>query len=163
MHKYADGEAPDAIAEAGVREEAVALAMLRYAPEAGVLDPLPKWSMPLSAAADEQPDLIASSVRAGLLAIHCDSGVDAFVWEPTSFEQALRAAEGVYEDVRPAELTGMYLPLSHRRARRDHRVPARNGPILGAEFIAIVGDLSGWRSPTGDSERPRGRRSASRP
>jgi len=49
VRKYADAQAPDAIPEAGVREEAVALAMLRYAPEAGVLAPLSKWSMPLSA------------------------------------------------------------------------------------------------------------------
>jgi transposase len=40
-------------------------------------------------------------------------------------------------------------PTADRRqapdSQRDHRVHAGMGPILGAEFVAIVGDLSGYR------------------
>ncbi|MFE3205692.1 hypothetical protein [Embleya sp. NPDC059237] len=142
VRKYADVEMPDAIPEAGVREEAVALAMLRYAPEAGVVAPLSKWSMRLSAATDEQPELIASAVRAGLLAIHADSSVDAFVWEPASFEEALRAAEGVYEDVSPAELTELYRPT-----QATHHSPHGSHPQSAA--AALDAHLTKRLEPTG--------------
>ncbi|MFF7251381.1 hypothetical protein ACFZBU_46900 [Embleya sp. NPDC008237] len=140
--KYADAAVPEAIPEAGVREETVALALLRYAPDAGLIAPLSTWPVPLSAAADEQADLIASTVHAGLPAIHATSSVHAFVWEPASFDKALLAAEGVYEDVQPAELTGSYYT-----DRATHYSP--HGPHPLSASTALDAHLTKRLDPTG--------------
>lgn len=94
------------------------MALLRYAPDAGLIAPLSTWAVSPSAAAEEQV-LIASSMHACLPGIHATSSADAFVWEPASFDKALPAAEGVYEEVQPAELTGSYYPAgaTHYRTR----------------------------------------------
>ncbi|MFE3206163.1 hypothetical protein [Embleya sp. NPDC059237] len=132
----------DDIPEVDVRTEAVALAMLRYAPGSEVIAPLCEWSTPLSASGDGQSEAVASTVRGGLLRIHPQTSLDTFVWEPTSFDQGLREAEGLHHAVKPPELLNRY-----RAASATHYSPYGAG--LGAAAARLDAHLVARLEPAG--------------
>jgi hypothetical protein len=81
--------ADQAIPSASVRTELIALALLRYAPSPAPLGPVREWIDPLYPSATKQGHCVAEVLQAGLIKIHPDSSVNSFVWEPTTFDEAL--------------------------------------------------------------------------
>lgn len=92
--RYAIRMVPDTpIPAASVREEVITLALLSYAPEPAPLGPIRQWVDPLHPRTGQSSSCVAEALLAGLLCIHPDSPINAFVWEPESFEAAFDALD----------------------------------------------------------------------
>ncbi|MGH3569883.1 MAG: hypothetical protein ACRDRH_28500 [Pseudonocardia sp.] len=92
--RYAIRMLPDTpIPAASVREEVITLALLSYAPEPAPLGPIRQWVDPLHPRTGQSSSCVAEVLLAGLLCIHPDSPINAFVWEPESFEAAVDALD----------------------------------------------------------------------
>ncbi|MFJ5829709.1 hypothetical protein [Streptomyces sp. NPDC093089] len=84
------GEVP----ASGVREMVGALALLRYAPSTFPIAGVGSWPDLLYPDNGKTGSLLGTLIRADLLRIHSSSPATAFVWEPATFEEALREAGG---------------------------------------------------------------------
>ncbi|MCX4441881.1 hypothetical protein OG998_13675 [Streptomyces albidoflavus] len=103
-----NGEVP----ASGVREMVGALALLRYAPSTSPINAVASWPDPLHPDSDKIGPLLGTLIRADLLRIHASSPANAFVWQPATFEEALRAAEGDLDAVDMPQLSGSFYPLA---------------------------------------------------
>ncbi|MGW3110751.1 hypothetical protein [Streptomyces sp. NPDC001091] len=99
---------------APVRAMIGALALLRYAPSASPIAEVSGWPEPLYPDSDKVSELLGELVRASLLKIHPTSPVNAFVWVPKSFDEALREAGGDLNGVAAPQLTGSFYPMMAR-------------------------------------------------
>lgn len=97
---------------AGIREMVGAFALLRYAPASDPFRSVGSWPLPLHPDSGEISELLGSLVRASLIAIHPSSPAHAMVWEPASFEDAVRAAGGDLGAVPQPELTHQFYPTA---------------------------------------------------
>ncbi|MFB7672264.1 hypothetical protein ACFC26_12690 [Kitasatospora purpeofusca] len=113
-----------------VRTMLVTLAVLRYAPTTTPVTDVDSWPVPLHPDPDAVASLLGETVRAGLLAIHSSSPVNAFLWEPASYEDALAKAGGTRATIAPPELTQSFYPT------RAHYF-APYGPSLGKSAEAL--------------------------
>ncbi|WP_327255795.1 hypothetical protein [Streptomyces sp. NBC_01244] len=95
---------------AGIREMVGAFALLRYAPASDPFRSVGSWPVPLHPDSEEISKLLGSLVRASLIAIHPSSPASAVVWEPASFEDAVRDAGGDLGAVPQPELTHQFYP-----------------------------------------------------
>ncbi|MFI8104635.1 hypothetical protein [Streptomyces sp. NPDC086023] len=103
-----NGEMP----ASGVREMVGALALLRYAPSTSPIAGVGSWPDPLYPDNSKTGSLLGTLIRADLLRIHASSPVTAFVWEPATFEEALREAEGDLDAIGTPHLPGSFYPLA---------------------------------------------------
>ncbi|GAA3395915.1 hypothetical protein GCM10017752_47620 [Streptomyces roseoviridis] len=103
-----NGEVP----AAGVREMVGALALLRYAPSTSPVTAVASWPDPLHPDSAKIGSLLGTLIRADLLRIHASSPATAFVWEPATFEEALRETEGDLDAIGAPQLTGSFYPLA---------------------------------------------------
>ncbi|MFG2898212.1 hypothetical protein ACGFZH_14165 [Streptomyces zaomyceticus] len=103
-----DGEVP----AAGVREMVGALALLRYAPSTSPITAAGSWPDPLHPDRGKIGSLLGTLIRADLLRIHASSPATAFVWQPATFEEALREAEGDLDAIGAPRLSGSFYPLA---------------------------------------------------
>ncbi|MFI1973536.1 hypothetical protein [Streptomyces wedmorensis] len=94
----------------GVREMVGALALLRYAPSTSPIAGVGSWPDPLYPDNGKTGSLLGTLIRADLLSIHSSSPVTAFVWEPATFEEALREAEGDVDAIGTPRLSGSFYP-----------------------------------------------------
>lgn len=128
--RYAVRLTPDARPsdDVAVRTELAALAMLRHAHAVTPLPPVGRWSPPLAPTPSMSADLAADCYHAGLIAIHPDSEVAAFVWEP-SFDEALKAADN--------DLSALPTPnwRSFYPSAASWYVPHGTSPGVAAEFL----------------------------
>lgn len=127
---------------APARDMIGALALLRYAPTVSPIAEISGWPDPLYPDSGKTTELLGSLVRASLVKIHPTSPVDAFVWAPESFEDALREAEGDLDAVAEPQLTGSFYPM---RAR--YYAPVGTSPGKAAEQLDA--DLSDALAPSG--------------
>ncbi|MGW0392111.1 hypothetical protein ACWDYJ_14725 [Streptomyces sp. NPDC003042] len=98
----------------GIREMVGALALLRYAPASDPIRSVGSWPVPLHPDSEEISKLLGSLVRASLIAIHPSTPASAVVWQPTSFEDAVREAEGDLGEIPQPKLTHQFYPtLAH--------------------------------------------------
>lgn len=102
----------DTLPVVGVREMIGALALLRYSPSTSPIADINAWPEPLHPDRVKIGSLLGALIRADLLKIHSSSPVTAFVWEPATFEDALREVEGDLDAVDVPELTGGFYPLA---------------------------------------------------
>lgn len=100
-----------ALPVAGVREMIGALALMRYSPSTSPIADISAWPEPLYPDSSKIGSLLGTLIRADLLKIHASSPVTAFVWEPATFEDALREAEGDLDAVGAPQLTSSFYPL----------------------------------------------------
>ncbi|MFJ5927623.1 hypothetical protein ACIQF6_34010 [Kitasatospora sp. NPDC092948] len=121
------------IPDSSVREMLGALAVLRYAPNTTPVASLDSWPVSLHPDPDAHVPLMGELVRSGLLAIHPSSPLNAFVWEPASYEDALAKASGDLRAVVPPALSGSFYPF-----RACYFAPY--GPSLSksAEFLDVL-------------------------
>jgi hypothetical protein len=108
----------DPIPPAGVREESIALALLRYAPSPAPLGPVQDWQDPLHPREGHSGKCVAAALLAGLLSIHPDSSPRAFVWSPPTLQAGLDELGDEDPDLLGPELTNSYYA-----ARAVHYVP----------------------------------------
>ncbi|MFB6579363.1 hypothetical protein ACFCYC_18430 [Streptomyces sp. NPDC056402] len=99
---------------ASVKDMVGALALLRYASSTSPIADIGAWPDPLYPDMGEAAELLGSLVRAELLKIHPTSPAEAFVWEPDSFEHALRDTGGDLDALAAPELSGSFYPLRAR-------------------------------------------------
>ncbi|MEV7524214.1 hypothetical protein [Streptomyces sp. NPDC091371] len=98
----------------GIREMVGALALLRYAPASDPIRSVGSWPVPLHPDSEEISKLLGSLVRASLIAIHPSTPASAVVWEPASFEDAVREAGGDLGEIPQPKLTHQFYPtLAH--------------------------------------------------
>ena len=119
----ADHTPPIAPCDASV----IILAILRFCPfdrqAPGLIHPAERWTTPLVANTAGHHDAVVRALRADLMAIY-PSGLNTFVFEPKTFQDALVAAGGELEKIGPAQLTGSFYPL-----KASYYVPY--GPSMG--------------------------------
>ncbi|MFJ5680237.1 hypothetical protein [Streptomyces sp. NPDC093097] len=113
-----------------VKEMTAALALLRYAPSTAPISDVGAWLNPLHPKANETASMLGALVRCGLLKIHSSSPATAFVWEPASFDEALRAADGDPDSIEAPELTDQFYPSAAR-----FYAPFGTSPGTGAEQL----------------------------
>ncbi|MFG2778169.1 hypothetical protein ACGFY7_09965 [Streptomyces prunicolor] len=123
---------------APVRDMIGALALLRYAPSTSPIDEIGGWPDPLYPDSGKISTLLGSLVRASLLKIHPTSSVDAFVWAPESFEDALREAEGDLDAVAVPELTGNFYPMTARYYAPFGTSPGKAAEQLDAHLSTVL-------------------------
>jgi hypothetical protein len=123
---------------APVRDMIGALALLRYAPSISPIAEISGWPDPLYPDSGETSTLLGSLVRASLLKIHPTSPVDAFVWAPESFEDALREAEGDLDAVAEPQLTGSFYPMMARYYAPVGTSPGKAAERLDAHLCAAL-------------------------
>ncbi|MFD3380643.1 MULTISPECIES: hypothetical protein [unclassified Streptomyces] len=104
----------DIPARVGVREMLATLALLRYAPTAAPFTASAGWNTPLHPDSATTRALLNGTLAAGLLRIHPSSPPSAFVWQPDSFESALREAGGDLDNLGDPAHEGSYYPLRAR-------------------------------------------------
>ncbi|WP_030895455.1 hypothetical protein [Streptomyces sp. NRRL F-5053] len=123
---------------AGVREQIAALALLRYAPSTSPIDRISAWPDPLHPDNSKISATLGALVRAGLVRIDPSSPVSAFVWEPESFDDALRAAEGDLDALPEPQLTDSFYPLAARYYAPFGTSPGRAAEELDAHLTAAL-------------------------
>ncbi|MFJ8015067.1 hypothetical protein [Streptomyces sp. NPDC096339] len=100
---------------AGIREMIGAFALLRYAPASDPFRSVGSWPVPLHPNSEEISELLGSLVRASVIAIHPSTPASAVVWEPASFEDAVREAGGDVGGAIPQpKLTHEFYPTAAR-------------------------------------------------
>lgn len=141
---------------AAVRTEVAALAAIRYAPTVTPTPPMETWPVPLTPTPALTAALMSDCCRAGLMAIHPDSPVSAFVWTST-FDEAAAAAGGdpsrlptpEWDRFYPARVS-WYAPtgptLGSAAERLDEHLqrrlyPATLGRRRHVEFLDLVVEL----------------------
>ncbi|WP_159041262.1 hypothetical protein [Streptomyces sp. WM4235] len=123
-----------------VKDMVATLALLRYASSTSPIADIGAWLDPLYPDMGEVTELLGSLVRAELLKIHPTSPAEAFVWDPASFEHALRDAGGDLDALAAPELNGSFHPL---RAR--YYAPFGTSQGMAAEQLDI--DLAAALGP----------------
>ncbi|WP_331719398.1 hypothetical protein [Streptomyces sp. NBC_01187] len=132
----------DALPSASVRQMLGALALLRYAPTTAPLPGRGSWPDLWHPNPDKDAALLGELVRAELIKIHASSPVDAFVWEPESFEEGVREAGGDLDSVAQPKLTGSFYPT-----RACYFVPY--GTSAGKAVEALDARLADALAPAG--------------
>jgi hypothetical protein len=136
---------------ASLRVEVAALAAVRHAPRVTPIPPLHDWPIPLAPAAGMTNAVATDYFYAGLLLIHPDSPVSAFVWNHT-FDDAAAAGElpqPAWESFYPT-LVSWYVPtgpslgtaaerLDAHLMRRLH--PSTVGRVRHDAFLDLVVEL----------------------
>lgn len=102
----------ETVPAASVREMAAALALLRYAPSTTPISKIGSWLDPLHPAQNETVRLLGALVQGRLLRIHPATSVTSMEWDPSSFQDALAAADGDPDGVHVnPRLTSQFFPL----------------------------------------------------
>ncbi|MGY1929524.1 hypothetical protein [Nocardia gipuzkoensis] len=112
--RYAASANPDTVLPESVRDQVAVLALLRYAPSTTPIEEVHGWADPWHPDHNKITDLLGDLVRANLLCIDPTSPYNAFVWEPASFEDALREAENDLDAIVAPQYTGRFYPVRAR-------------------------------------------------
>ncbi|MFD4659705.1 hypothetical protein ACFWP2_29220 [Kitasatospora sp. NPDC058444] len=96
--------------KSSVRAMLGTLAVLRYAPTTTPITDVASWPVPLHPDPDAIATLLGDAVQAGLLAVHSSSPLNAFLWEPASYDDALAKAGGDLGAAAPPVLTHSFYP-----------------------------------------------------
>lgn len=129
----------------GVREMVGALALLRYAPSTSPITAVGSWPDPLHPDSGKVGSLLGALVRADLLRIHASSPATAFVWQPATFEEALRETEGDLDAIDTPRLSGSFYPLAAHYY-------APHGTSAGKAVEELDAHLAAALAPAGMSE-----------
>ncbi|WP_432087034.1 hypothetical protein [Streptomyces sp. bgisy095] len=127
------------------REMVGALALLRYAPSTSPIEGVGSWPDPLYPDNGKTGSLLGTLIRADLLRIHASSPATAFVWEPATFEEALREAEGDLDAMGTPQLSGSFYPLAAHYY-------APHGTSAGKAVEELDAHLTGALAPAGMTE-----------
>lgn len=124
-----------------MRDAVAALALVRYAPSTTPIDDIGSWPDPWHPKLTAMVDLLDNLVEADLIRIDPSSPVEAFLWEPKTFDDALDDAADEAGAVAEPELTGSWYPLETR-----FYIPGPGGRDSGEHMAA---ELTAALNPSG--------------